>query len=95
VLTSQTTSQVLDISWEVEYFKERCEFDDQLMVAILCNELGLVDGFIGGTDRADLQRSFQFNSKFIGKEISVYVGLYSMNQRNASPSQFLGKFLAV
>jgi len=95
VETSQTISQVLDIAWEVESFKSRCEYDDQLMIAILCNELGLVDGFIGGTDRADLQRSFKFNSKFIGKEISVYVGLYSLNQRNTSHSQFLGQFVAI
>lgn len=92
---TQTVSQVLDIAWMVDYWKDYCAYDDQVMVAILCPEIELADGFIGATTRADQRCTIKFSSKFIGKEIAVYIGLYSLNRRMASDSQFLGKFLAV
>ena len=91
----QTVSQVLAISWTVEDWKSHCAYDDQVMVAILCPEIDLADGFIGATERVDQKCTIKFSSKFIGKEIAVYIGLYSLNRRMASHSQFLGKFLAV
>lgn len=95
VVLMQTTPQTLELSWEMEYFKKNCDFDDQLMVAILCSEVDLVDGFIGGTMRADQKRTIKFSSKFVGKKIAVYVGLYSSNQQKISNSQFLGTMIAV
>jgi hypothetical protein len=92
---TQTVSQVLDLSWDVEYWKSHCAYDDQVMVAILCPELEMADGFIGATRRADLRCTVNFSSKFIGKEIAVYIGVFAMNRRMASRSQFLGKFIAV
>jgi hypothetical protein len=92
---TQTVSQVLSISWKLEYWKDNCAYDDQVMVAILCPEIELADGFIGATTRADQQCTINFSSKFIGKEIAVYIGLYGINRRMASDSQFLGKFQAV
>ncbi|MBG6233518.1 hypothetical protein IWX76_000073 [Pedobacter sp. CAN_A7] len=92
---TQTVSQVLAISWSVEYWKSNCAYDDQVMVAILCPEIELADGFIGATERSDLHCTINFSSKFIGKEIAVYIGLYSLNRRMASHSQFLGKFIAL
>jgi len=95
VALTQTTPRTIDLTWEIDYFKKHCAFDDQLMLAILCTEVELVDGFIGGTMRADQKRSFEFSSKFVNKEIAVYVGLYSLNQQKVSNSQFLGTMVAV
>lgn len=92
---TQTTTQILELNWGLDAWKVHCAYDDQLMVAIFCPEIELADGFIGGTERADEQRSFKFSSSMIGKEIAVYVGLYSLNQRMASHSQFLGNFIAI
>ncbi|MBG6234017.1 hypothetical protein IWX76_000572 [Pedobacter sp. CAN_A7] len=95
VVITQMTSQTLEISWEVDYLSRNYAYDDQLMVAILCTEIGLADGFIGGTMRDDAHLTFKFSSKMVGKEIAVYVGLYALNQLQVSDSQFLGKFIAV
>ena len=91
----QTHSQILDIAWTSEYWRNHGAYDDQVMVAILCPEIDVADGFIGATDRSDQKCTIKFSSKFIGKEIAVYIGLYSLNRRLASDSQFLGKFIAI
>lgn len=95
VVVSQTASQMLEISWNAAHPNTYAEFDDQLMVAILCTEEGLADGFIGGTRRDDERCSIKFSSKMVGKEIAIYAGVYSLNQLLVSNSQFLGKFVAV
>ena len=92
---TQTVSQVLAISWSTDYWEANSAYDDQLMVAILCPELEIADGFIGATERSDLKCTVNFSSKFIGKEVAVYIGLYALNRRMASESQFLGKFIAI
>ena len=95
VVLTQTASQTLGISWNAAHPKTYAEFDDQLMVAILCTEEGLADGFIGGTRRDDEHCTIKISSKMIGKESAVYLGVYSLNQLHVSNSQFLGKFIAI
>ncbi|MET3115789.1 hypothetical protein AAKU52_003546 [Pedobacter sp. CG_S7] len=66
-------------------------FDDQLLLVVYCPALKIADGFIGGTERANLECSFQFNPKFIGYDLEVYVSLTSLDRKKIANSQYLGR----
>ncbi len=82
----------LKLSWQQDN-SSATSFDDQLLLVVYCPALKIADGFIGGTERANLGFSFQFNPKFIGYELEVYVSLTSSDRKKIANSQYLGRLI--
>ena len=81
---------MLQLNWQ--YVEERMSLhNDQLMLAIYNDELGLTDGFIGGIKRSAKTCTFKFDRKLVGKPFHVFVGLIALNGRESSESQYLGR----
>jgi hypothetical protein len=83
-------ANLIRLSWSADW-KPYSKFDDQLMLIVYCAALNLSDGFIGGIKRANQQCVFQIGPRMIGYEVDVYVGLLSLNGKQASNSQYLGR----
>ena len=84
----------LKLTWQHDN-SSATSFDDQLLLVVYCPALKIADGFIGGTERSTLECSFQFNPKFIGYDLEVYVGLTSLNRKKIANSQYLGRLQAL
>jgi len=70
---------------------QRVSYDDQLMLVVYCPELGIADGFVGGTKRADKECTFKFNQKMTGKALEVYLSVTSFNRKRIANSVYLGR----
>jgi hypothetical protein len=63
-----TDPNLLYVSW-CDNPSQRVSYDDQLILVVYCPELGIADGFVGGTKRADKECGFKFNQKMIDKAL--------------------------
>jgi hypothetical protein len=66
------------------------EYNDQLMLVVYNDELGISDGFTGGVKRSAKTCTVKLDQKLVGKPFHVFVGLVSLNGRKISESQYLG-----
>lgn len=85
-----SAADTLSLTWQQNHNDNSC-YDDQIVLMVYSRELKLVDGFIGGRNRADLQCSLKLNPKLIGKQLDVYVSVISLNGRRVSDSEYLGR----
>jgi len=84
----------LKLTWQHDN-SSATSFDDQLLMVVYCPALEIADGFIGGTERANLECSFQFNPKFIGHDLEVFASLTSLDRKKIANSQYLGRLHAL
>jgi len=61
------------------------------MMVVYCPELKKCDGFFGGTRRSEGECIFQYNSRFAGKVVEVYLSVTSSNQKKISNSLYVGR----
>ncbi|MNT67766.1 hypothetical protein D3C72_2059330 [compost metagenome] len=80
----------LKLNWKRNH-NDDSSTDDQVMLIVYNRELKIVDGFIGGCNRANLQCSLELNPKLIGKSLDVYVSVVSLNGKRVANSEYLGK----
>lgn len=80
----------IEIKWQLNTSRH-ASFDDQLMLALYCPDLEMIDGCIGGARRTDLQTVFQFNPGMIGKPIEVYLSVTLLNRKRIANSIYLGR----
>lgn len=66
-------------------------FNDQLILVLYNDEIGVADGLIGGVKRTARSCSFIFDEKLRGRSFHVFAGLIGLDGRNVSESQYLGK----
>lgn len=85
-----TAPDELRLNWRQNQNDDSC-YDDQVMLVVYSSELKIADGFIGGSNRADLQCIFKLNPKLIGKPLDVYVSVVSLNGKKVSNSEYLGR----
>nr|WP_121272643.1 DUF6266 family protein [Pedobacter schmidteae] len=83
-------ADTIEIKWQQNKLRT-ASFDDQLMLALYCPELEIIDGFIGGVRRADLQTTFHLNPLMAGKAIEVYLSVTSLNRKKIADSIYLGR----
>jgi hypothetical protein len=81
---------LLKLNWKQNH-NDDSSTDDQVMLIVYNRELKIVDGFIGGCNRANLQCSLELNPKLIGKSLDVYVSVVSLNGKRVANSEYLGK----
>lgn len=81
---------LLKLNWKQNH-NDDSSTDDQVMLVVYNRELKIVDGFIGGCNRANLQCSLTLNPKLIGKSLDVYVSVVSLNGKRVANSEYLGK----
>jgi hypothetical protein len=81
---------LLKLNWKRNH-NDDSSTDDQVMLIVYNRELKIVDGFIGGCNRANLQCSLTLNPKLIGKSLDVYVSVVSLNGKRVANSEYLGK----
>jgi hypothetical protein len=81
---------LLKLNWKQNH-NDDSSTDDQVMLIVYNRELKIVDGFIGGCNRANLQCSLELNPKLIGKLLDVYVSVVSLNGKRVANSEYLGK----
>lgn len=81
---------LLKLNWKRNH-NDDSSTDDQVMLIVYSRELKIVDGFIGGCNRANLQCSLTLNPKLIGKSLDVYVSVVSLNGKRVANSEYLGK----
>lgn len=67
------------------------QHDDQLMLVLYSPILGIADGCIGLAQRRDGKIGFTFNPKLIGQVLEVYLTVVSLNRKQVSSSQYLGR----
>ncbi len=80
----------LQLSWQ--HIEETLSaYNDQLMLVIYNDELGISDGMIGGVKRSQKSCSFLFDRRLSGKPFHVFVGMIALNGREISESQYLGR----
>lgn len=87
VLVNENT---VHLSWQSEE-GALSKHNDQLMLVLYNNELGIADGFIGGTKRSARTCTFSFEGRLVGKHFHAFVGLIALNGHEISESQYLGK----
>lgn len=85
-----TAPDLLSLTWQ-QNRNDDSSYDDQVMLIVYCRELKMVDGFIGGHSRTDLQCDFRLNPKLIGKSLDVYVSVISLNGKRVADSEYLGR----
>ncbi len=83
------------IDWQLNPPHENASYDDQLMVVVYSRQGKLVDGMMGGTKRTQKTCTFVFDERMAGHELDVYVSFWSINGRNVSNSQYLGRTVSV
>lgn len=81
---------VISLTWQRNHNDDSCS-DDQVVLVIYNRELKIVDGFVGGCNRAELQCSLSLNPKLIGKSLNVYVSVVSLNGKRVADSEYLGR----
>ncbi|MEQ7800933.1 DUF6266 family protein [Pedobacter sp. ASV1-7] len=81
---------LLKLTWKQNH-NDDSSTDDQVMLIVYNRELKIVDGFIGGCNRANLHCSLELNPKLIGKSLDVYVSVVSLNGKRVANSEYLGK----
>jgi hypothetical protein len=81
---------LLKLNWKRNH-NDDSSTDDQVMLIVYNRELKIVDGFIGGCNRANLQCSLTLNPKLVGKSLDVYVSVVSLNGKRVANSEYLGK----
>ena len=85
-----SAADTIALSWQPNT-SIKATFDDQLILMLYNVALGFADGFTGGVKRADKHCKFQFDNRFIGKPLEVYLGLASLNRKKAANSIYLGR----
>ncbi len=80
----------LQLRWE-NFEGPLSKYNDQLMLVIYNDELGISDGFIGGIKRSAETSVFTIDQRLVGKSFHVYVSVIALNGREVSNSQYLGK----
>ncbi len=90
-----TAPNQIKIEWQFNPTHENADYDDQLMIVVYSRERKLVDGMIGGTRRTQKTCTFMFDERMAGHELDVYVSFWSINGRNVSNSQYLGRTVSV
>lgn len=85
-------SDLLELNWKQNHNDDSCT-DDQVMLVVYNRELKIVDGFVGGCNRANLQCSLSLNPKLIGKPLDVYVSVISLNGKRVANSEYLGRIV--
>jgi hypothetical protein len=90
VETELAQPDLLKLTWKQNH-NDDSSTDDQVMLIVYNRELKIVDGFIGGCNRANLQCSLELNPKLIGKSLDVYVSVVSLNGKRVANSEYLGK----
>lgn len=83
-------SDLLELIWKPNH-NDDSSTDDQVMLIVYNRELKIVDGFIGGCNRATLKCSLTLNPKLIGKILDIYVSVVSMNGKRVANSEYLGR----
>lgn len=81
---------LLELNWRKNH-NDDSSTDDQVMLVVYNRELKIVDGFIGGCNRANLKCSLTLNPKLIGKSLDIYVSVVSLNGKKVANSEYLGK----
>lgn len=66
-------------------------YDDQLILVLYCRNLHQADGFAGGVKRTAAQCTFQFDDRFIGETLDVYVSITSFNRKKIADNVYLGQ----
>jgi hypothetical protein len=89
-LVSLTDENTLKLTWEHESH-HLSMFNDQLMLVLYNDEFGLADGLVGGIKRSAKSCTFHFEQTLEGKSLHVFVAMISINGREISQSQYLGK----
>jgi hypothetical protein len=89
-LVTLSSPGVVELKWK-QSASLGATFDDQIMLVVYSSELGDADGCIGRAIRRDLKCSFEFNPKFIGKPLEIYVGVVSFNRKKIADSEYLGR----
>jgi hypothetical protein len=79
----------LSLSWEQNY-KAGASYNDQVMLVLYAEALGLTDGFVGAANRAAEQCTFTINPRLTGQTLHVYVGVTSLNRNRIADSIYLG-----
>ncbi|MFA4870224.1 MAG: DUF6266 family protein [Pedobacter sp.] len=90
VVVELAQPDLLKLNWKQNH-NDDSSTDDQVMLIVYNRELKIVDGFIGGCNRANLQCSLELNPKLIGKSLDVYVSVVSLNGKRVANSEYLGK----
>lgn len=85
-----SAADTMELSWQPNT-SIKATFNDQLILMLYNVALGFADGFTGGIKRADKHCKFQFDNRFIGKPLEVYLGLTSLNRKKAANSIYLGR----
>lgn len=83
---------LLKLNWKQNHNDDSCT-DDQVMLVVYNRELEIVDGFVGGCNRATLQCSLKLNPKLIGKSLDVYVSVVSLNGKRVANSEYMGRIV--
>lgn len=83
---------LLKLNWRQNH-NDDSSTDDQVMLIVYNRELKIVDGFIGGCNRANLQCSLELNPRLIGRSLDVYVSVVSLNGKRVADSEYLGRIV--
>jgi hypothetical protein len=65
-------------------------YNDQVMLALYCEELHMVDGFTGNVSRTNEKHDFLLQEEMVGKPLHVYVAVVSFNRKKSSQTIYLG-----
>ncbi|MES2458114.1 MAG: DUF6266 family protein [Bacteroidota bacterium] len=79
----------ISMSWSQNY-KPGAAYNDQLMLVLYSEALGLTDGFVGAVNRAVEHYTFKINPRLIGQPLHAYVSMTSMSRTLIADSIYLG-----
>jgi len=77
------------LSWSQNY-RPGAVYNDQLMLVLYSEALGLTDGFVGAVNRAVEQYTFKINPRLTGQPLHAYVSMTSMSRDLIADSIYLG-----
>ena len=89
VVTRLSPSEI-QLTWKSSN-NPKAQYNDLLMLVVYDRDGCESDGIIGGTKRADHQCVFKYQAHLEGKDLDVFIAMFSVDGKLNSESQYLGR----